>query len=56
VSVNVAVPRGVSRVLLKVDPAPTSEADSLMIVAPRAVASTGSATLQAEKVSEDPGF
>jgi O-antigen/teichoic acid export membrane protein len=56
VGVNVAIPRGASRVLLKVDPAPTSEADALIIVTPRAVAATRSATLHAEKLSDDPGF
>jgi hypothetical protein len=56
VGVNVAVPRGASRVLLKVDPAPTSESDALMIVTPRADAATGAATLHAEKLSDDPGL
>jgi hypothetical protein len=46
----------VSRVLVKVDPAPTSEADALMIVTPRAVSATGAATLHAEKLADDPGF
>jgi hypothetical protein len=56
VQVNVAVPRGTSRLLLKVDPQPTSEADALMIVTPRVATATGSATLQAEKLSDSPGF
>jgi O-antigen/teichoic acid export membrane protein len=56
VTVNVAVPRGVSRLLLKVDPAPTSEADALMIVMPRTAPGTGAATLHAEKLSDKPGL
>jgi len=56
VAVNVAVPRGRSRLLLKVDPAATSDADALVIAAPRAEPASGPATLNADKLFDDPGF
>jgi hypothetical protein len=56
VSVKVAVPRGVSQLLVKVDPAPTSEADAIMLTAPRAEHATGAAVLTAQPISPDPGF
>jgi hypothetical protein len=56
VSVNVAVPRGVSQLLVKTDPPPSSEADAIMLSTPRAERSTGNATLQAQLLSADPGF
>ena len=56
VEVTVAVPRGVSRLLLKTDPPPTSEADALLLSTPRAEPGAGAATLHADVVSADPGF
>jgi len=53
---NIEVPRGVSQLLLKVDPAPTSEADAIMLTQPRAEARNGAASLHATTVSADPGF
>jgi hypothetical protein len=53
---NVAVPRGVSQLLLKVDPAATSESDAVMLTQPRAEKSNGAATLTAIPTSADPGF
>jgi hypothetical protein len=56
IDVNVAVPRGVSQLLLKVDPAATSEADAVMLSQPRVEASNGAATLTAIPTSAKPGF
>jgi O-antigen/teichoic acid export membrane protein len=53
---NIEVPRGISQLLLKVDPAPTSEADAVMLTQPRAEARTGAASLHAITVSSEPGF
>src|SRR5205823_785963 len=53
---NVALPRGVSQLLLKVDPAPTSEADAVVLSQPRAERASGAATLHAIPSSADPGF
>jgi hypothetical protein len=53
---NIEVPRGVSQLLLKVDPAPTSEADAVMLSQPRTAAPNGGASLHATAVSADPGF
>jgi hypothetical protein len=53
---NVEVPRGVSQLLLKVDPAPTSEADAVVLSQPRAEAAAGAAMLRAIPASADPGF
>jgi len=53
---NIEVPRGVSQLLLKVDPAPTSEADAIVLTQPRAEARNGLASLHATTVSADPGF
>jgi hypothetical protein len=54
--VNIEVPRGVSQLLLKVDPAPTSEADAVTLTQPVAEAGNGAASLHATGVSPDPGF
>jgi O-antigen/teichoic acid export membrane protein len=54
--VNVEVSRGVSQLVLKVDPAPTSEADAVLLSQPRADRRTGDAFLHAITVSDDPGF
>jgi O-antigen/teichoic acid export membrane protein len=56
VDVNVAVPRGVSQLILKVDPAPTSESDAVVISQPRTEPAGGTATLHAIPTSADPGF
>jgi O-antigen/teichoic acid export membrane protein len=56
VSVLVAVPRGRAQLLLKMDPAPTSEEDTVVISAPRAEKAGGQAQLQPATLSADPGF
>jgi hypothetical protein len=53
---NVEVPRGVSQLVLKIDPAPTSETDAVVISQPRARPPSGAATLHASPSSADPGF
>jgi len=55
-NLNVEVPRGVSQLLLKVDPAPTSESDAVVLSQPRAESASGPPTLRAIRVSGDPGF
>jgi hypothetical protein len=54
--VLVAVPRGRSQLLVKVDPAPTSEADAVVLTLPRAEPAAGEATLHADPLAPDPGF
>lgn len=56
VGVLVQVPRGVSQLLLKTDPPPTSEADAIVLTTPRAQPASGSPSLRADLVSPDPGF
>jgi hypothetical protein len=56
VSVLVAVPRGRAQLLLKMDPAPTSEEDTVVVSAPRAAKAGGQAQLQPATLSVDPGF
>ena len=53
---NVEVPRGVSQLVLKIDPAPTSEADAVVLSQPRAEPASGPAVLHASPSSADPGF
>lgn len=53
---NVEVPRGVSQLVLKVDPAATSEEDAVILTQPVVTAGTGAASLHAIGVSPDPGF
>ncbi len=53
---NVEVTRGVSQLLLKVDPAPTSEADAVVLSQPRTAPRSGSPVLLATPISADPGF
>jgi hypothetical protein len=55
-SVRVAVPRGRSQLLLKIDPAATSEDDALALSTPHARPTAGPAALHAEPISPDPGF
>jgi hypothetical protein len=42
--------------VLKVDPAPTSEADAIVLSQPRAEPASGAAVLHAIPSSADPGF
>jgi O-antigen/teichoic acid export membrane protein len=56
VSVLVQVPRGQSQLLVKTDPAATSEADAIGISAPRTEKASGSPTLQPQLLTPDPGF
>jgi hypothetical protein len=56
VSILVAVPRGRTQLLLKMDPAPTSEEDTVVVSAPRAEKAGGQAQLQPATLSTDPGF
>jgi O-antigen/teichoic acid export membrane protein len=56
IDVRVAIPHGVSQLLVKADPAPTSEADAVLISQPRAERTSGSAALHAIATSADPGF
>jgi O-antigen/teichoic acid export membrane protein len=53
---NVEVPIGVSQLVLKVDPAPTSETNAVMLSQPRAERASGAAALHASPSSADPGF
>jgi O-antigen/teichoic acid export membrane protein len=53
---NVEVPRGVSQLVLKTDPPPTSEADAVVLSQPRAEPPSGEAVLHAIPSSADPGF
>jgi hypothetical protein len=53
---NIEIPAGASQLLLKVDPAATSEADAVMLSQPRAEPRTGGASLHAIGVSADSGF
>lgn len=53
---TVEVPRGTSQLVLKVDPAPTSEADAVVLSQPRAEPASGAAVLHAIPSSADPGF
>lgn len=56
VSVLVDVPRGRSYVLVKTDPAATSEDDAVVISTPRARAAALAPQLRAEPLADDPGF
>ena len=56
VSALVAVPRGRSYVLLKTDPAATSETDAILVAAARATAASGAPALRAVPISADAGF
>jgi O-antigen/teichoic acid export membrane protein len=53
---NVEVQRGVSQLILKTDPAPTSEADAVVLSRLGVEAASGAATLHAVQMSGDPGF
>ncbi|PWU25605.1 MAG: hypothetical protein C5B48_00440, partial [Candidatus Rokuibacteriota bacterium] len=56
VSALVQIPRGTSYLLLKTDPAATSDDNAIEIADPRAERATGMAELQAVPISPDPGF
>ncbi|MGZ4370866.1 MAG: hypothetical protein ACXVRQ_01535, partial [Gaiellaceae bacterium] len=56
ISVIVQVPRGVSQLLVKTDPPPTSEADALVLSTPHATKSSAAPSLHADRVSAEPGF
>jgi hypothetical protein len=50
------VPRGTSYVLVKTDPAATSEEDAVVLVAPRAERASGEPQIHAQTISPDPGL
>jgi hypothetical protein len=54
-SQDIDVPRGVSQLIFKTDPA-TSADDAIVFTLPRATAATGPAAFHAIPVSGDPGF
>jgi hypothetical protein len=56
VSLDVAVPQGVSQLLVKTDPAATSEADAVVLTQPRVEPSTAAPILHAQQISADAGF
>ncbi|MEP6893394.1 MAG: hypothetical protein ABI927_06395, partial [Gaiellaceae bacterium] len=56
VSVLVEVPRGTSQLLVKTDPPPTSDADSIVVSIPHAERASGAPALHAQLISPDPGF
>jgi hypothetical protein len=56
VSLNIEIPRGLSQLLVKTDPAATSEQDAVVLSVPRAEQATGEASLHADLISPDPGF
>ena len=56
VSALVQIPRGTSYLLVKTDPAATSDDDAILIASARAERATGEPQLQAVPISSDPGF
>ena len=56
VSVDVQLPVGLSQLLVKTDPAPTSEADAILFSAPLGERSSAQPSLHAQLISGDPGF
>jgi hypothetical protein len=56
VSALVRVPRGTSYLLVKTDPAATSDDDAVVISAPLAERASGTPQLEAVPISDDPGF
>jgi O-antigen/teichoic acid export membrane protein len=56
VSVLVDIPRGTSYVLVKTDPAATSQDDAIVITTPRARTAAQDPQLRAVPISADPGF
>jgi hypothetical protein len=55
-ALDVQVPRGLSQLLVKTDPAATSESDALLLAVPHAEKAAGKPALQADLVSPNPGF
>ncbi len=53
---KVTVTRGISQLLLKVDPAATSEEDAVLLTQPRTFPASGRQVLLATPSSSDPGF
>jgi hypothetical protein len=56
VSLTVEVPRGVSQLLVKTDPAATSEQDAIVISTPHTEKASGEPSLRADLISPGPGF
>jgi hypothetical protein len=56
VAVLVEVPRGLSQLLVKVDPAPSSETDAVVLSLPHAERASGTPALHADLTSPSPGF
>jgi hypothetical protein len=56
VSALVQIPRGTSYLLVKTDPAATSDDDAIVVYAPRDERASGSPQLHAVLISADPGF
>jgi O-antigen/teichoic acid export membrane protein len=56
VSALVQIPRGTSYLLVKTDPAATSDDDAIVVSSPRAERASGGAQLHAVLISPDPGF
>jgi O-antigen/teichoic acid export membrane protein len=54
--ISVEIPRGVSRLLIKTDPPPTSETDAIVLSTPHAEKTTAPPVLHADLISADPGF
>ena len=56
ISVRVDVPRGRSYLIVKTDPAATSEDDAIVLSAPRAATSAGEPEFRAEPITAEPGL
>jgi hypothetical protein len=56
ISISVEIPRGVSRLLVKTDPPPTSETDAIVLSTPHAEKTTAPPALHADLISAEPGF
>ena len=56
ISIAVEIPRGTSYLLVKTDPAATSEKDAIVVSRPRAERTTDAAQLTSVPISPEPGF
>jgi O-antigen/teichoic acid export membrane protein len=56
VMLDVQLPLGLSQLLIKTDPAPTSEENAILFSAPLAERSSAQPALHAQRISGDPGF
>jgi hypothetical protein len=56
VMLDVQLPFGLSQLLIKTDPAPTSEENAILFSAPLAERSSAQPALHAQRISGDPGF